>query len=65
MTFHSFHEFLTTAPVAPERLEQALAEKGILCGLPVGENILWCVTEKPTRAALDEVLELIREVSAR
>ena len=60
-----FHEFLTTAPVAPEQLEQALADKSVLCGLPVGENILWCVTEKPTRAALDEALELIREVSAR
>ena len=60
-----FHEFLTTAPVAPEQLEQALADKSVLCGLPVGENILWCVTEKPTRTALDEALELIREVSAR
>ncbi|NLB39062.1 MAG: aminomethyl-transferring glycine dehydrogenase subunit GcvPA [Clostridiales bacterium] len=60
-----FHEFLTSSPVSPEKLEQALVQKGILSGLPVGENILWCVTEKATRALLDQAISIIREVHAQ
>ena len=57
-----FHEFLTTTPMAPDRLEQALAEHGVLSGLPYQGGMLWCVTEKLSRAVLDDTLQLIREV---
>lgn len=59
-----FNEFLATSPVPANKLEEALAMQGILCGLPVGKNILWCVTEKATRAHLDDVISIIREVHA-
>ncbi len=59
-----FHEFLTTSPVAPKKLEKALADKGILSGLPIAGSILWCVTEKANRTQLDRAIEIIREVHA-
>ena len=60
-----FHEFLCSCPVDPEELCSALEEKGILGGLPVGEDILWCCTECNSRAEIDELISVIREVCAR
>ncbi len=60
-----FNEFMTTCPLPPARLEKALADRGILSGLPVGEHMLWCVTEKLSREAIDGALAQIREVSER
>ena len=57
-----FDEFLTTAPVDPKLLEEKLAEKKILCGLPMEEGILWCATELNTKDKIDELIDAIREV---
>lgn len=60
-----FHEFVTKQSNRKEILD-ALADEGILGGLPLpdGESILWCVTEKVSRAALDEAAEIVEEVLA-
>ena len=58
-----FHEFLLDMPKC-EEIEQALAKKGILSGLPYEGGMLWCVTEKVNKATLDEVVSTVREVLA-
>lgn len=61
-----FHEFVTTAPVLAEKILAALAEKGILGGLPIAENeILWCATEKNTKAEMDEAAAVVKEVCGK
>ena len=56
-----FHEFVTSCP-CPGKVLQALEDHGILGGLPVGDGVLWCVTEVVTKAELDRTIEIIREV---
>ena len=58
-----FHEFLLDMPKCKE-IEQALAQKGILSGLPIESGMLWCVTEKVSKATLDEVVSVVKEVLA-
>jgi glycine dehydrogenase subunit 1 len=58
-----FHEFLLDMPKCKE-IEQALAEKGILSGLPYEDGMLWCVTEKVSKVTLDEVVSVVKEVLA-
>ena len=58
-----FHEFVTTLPKQEEVLA-ALAKEGILGGLPVKEGVLWCVTEKATKEALDKAVAIVKEVCA-
>ena len=58
-----FHEFVTTGPREPEILA-ALEKAGILGGLPLGDGILWCVTEKVSKAELDRAVSIVREVCA-
>ncbi len=60
-----FHEFLTACPIDPVKFEKAMMDKGILPGLIVDGNLLWCVTEKQSRAALDAVVQTVREVCAQ
>ena len=60
-----FHEFLTTCPIDPAKFEKALMDKGILPGLIVDGNLLWCVTEKQSKASLDAVVQTIKEVCAQ
>ncbi len=57
-----FDEFLTVSPVDPKLLEEKLAEKKILSGLPLDEGILWCATELNTKDKIDELIAAIREV---
>ncbi len=57
-----FDEFLTASPVDPKVLEERLAEKKILSGLPLGDKILWCATELNTKETIDELMAAIREV---
>ncbi len=57
-----FNEFMTRCPIPPRALEAALSVRGILSGLPVGDQMLWCVTEKASREALDGAVESVREV---
>ena len=59
-----FHEFVTACPVDRDALISALAEKGILAGLPVDGGILWCATEMNSRADIDELIAAIGEVLA-
>ena len=57
-----FHEFVTTCSNAAGVLA-ALAQNGILGGLPLDEtHILWCATEKNTRADMDRAAQLAKEV---
>ena len=57
-----FNEFVTSCPIAPEKLEDALMDKGILSGLPLEDGMLWCVTEKHSKKTIDAVIKAIREV---
>ena len=59
-----FHEFVTELPRVPEVLE-ALEHHGILGGLPVEGGILWCATEKVSRAVLDETAAVVKEVLSK
>ena len=59
-----FHEFVTELPRVPEVLE-ALEHHGILGGLPVEGGILWCATEKVSRAVLDETAAGVKEVLSK
>ena len=60
-----FHEFVTRMP-RREGVLSALAEGDILGGLPVGEDgVLWCATEKVSRAQLDKAVSIVKEVLAR
>ena len=58
-----FHEFVTEMPSQDEVLK-ALEEADILGGLPVEDGIMWCATEKVTRAQLDRAIEVVKEVLA-
>ena len=58
-----FHEFLTEMPRA-EAVLAALEQADILGGLPVDGGILWCVTEKVSKAQLDKAVAVIKEVLA-
>ena len=60
-----FHEFLTDSPVEPEALCAALAERGILGGLPVDGGILWCCTELNSKAEIDELVSILGEVCGK
>jgi glycine dehydrogenase subunit 1 len=59
-----FHEFLTTAPSNADYLLKALEEKSILGGLPVEDGILWCATERNTKAQIDLLVETLRKAVA-
>jgi glycine dehydrogenase subunit 1 len=57
-----FHEFVTTCPVDSDVLLKALEEKGILGGYPVDGGILWCTTEKNTKAQMDALVSVVKGV---
>ena len=54
-----FHEFVTVCD-DPKALNEKLASKGILGGMPVEGGILWCCTEMNTKAEIDA---LVKEVA--
>ena len=56
-----FHEFVTTGPKADDILA-ALEKAGILGGLPLEDGILWCATEKVSKAELDRAVSIVKEV---
>ena len=58
-----FHEFLLDMPKADEILA-ALDEKNILGGRPYEGGVLWCATEKVSKATLDEVVAIVKGVLA-
>lgn len=60
-----FHEFVTVAEGRSEQIENALDAEGILGGLPLSEDeILWCATEKNTKAEMDKAAAVVKEVLA-
>ena len=59
-----FHEFVTVLPQADAVLV-ALEEAGILGGLPVEGGVLWCATEKVSKAELDRAAAIVKEVLAK
>ncbi|MFA6857614.1 MAG: aminomethyl-transferring glycine dehydrogenase subunit GcvPA [Treponema sp.] len=60
-----FNEFVTTCPCSSRTLMNVLAGHGILGGLPLpGGNILWCTTEKNTKADIDETVRLAGGITA-
>ena len=56
-----FHEFVTVMPKADEVLE-ALEKADILGGLKINEGVLWCATEKVSKAQLDKTVAIVKEV---
>ena len=58
-----FHEFVTKTPVVSARVLGLLEERGILGGLPVEGGILWCATERNTKAQIDTLLAAVREAA--
>ena len=58
-----FHEFVTALPRRDEVLK-ALEDAGILGGLPIGEGVLWCATEKQSCEELDRAAAIVKEVLA-
>ncbi|MBR2667102.1 MAG: aminomethyl-transferring glycine dehydrogenase subunit GcvPA [Oscillospiraceae bacterium] len=59
-----FNEFVTSTPVPAADILAALEDRDYLGGLPLGKNeILWCATEKNTAAEIDELAEIVKEVT--
>ena len=58
-----FHEFVVEMPKAEEVLK-ALENADILGGLQIEEGVLWCATEKVTKADLDRAVAIVKEVCA-
>ena len=59
-----FHEFVVEMPKADEVLA-ALEKAGILGGLIVEGGVLWCATEKVSKAELDKAVAIVKEVLLR
>lgn len=59
-----FHEFVTDLPKQDEILA-ALEQADILGGLLLEGGILWCATEKVSRAVLDETAAVVKEVLSK
>lgn len=59
-----FHEFVTTLPER-DKVLTALEKEGILGGLPIGEGVLWCCTEKQSKAELDRAVRIVKEALAK
>ncbi len=57
-----FNEFMTGCPMDVRAFEKEMARRGILCGLTLGDRLLWCVTEKLDKGKIDHVISVIREV---
>ncbi len=58
-----FHEFVVEMPRAEEALK-ALEAADILGGLPIDSGVLWCATEKVSKAELDRAVSVVKEVLA-
>ncbi|MBQ6621330.1 MAG: aminomethyl-transferring glycine dehydrogenase subunit GcvPA [Mogibacterium sp.] len=57
-----FHEFAASCPDA-DKLLDALEDNGILGGLKLSDHeILWCTTELVSKADIDDVIEIAKEV---
>ncbi|HTK06753.1 MAG TPA: aminomethyl-transferring glycine dehydrogenase subunit GcvPA [Ktedonobacteraceae bacterium] len=66
-----FDEFVIKTPISSAKLEQKLAAAGILSGYRLEKDypgldnaILFCVTETRTKAEIDELVAVLKEVQA-
>ena len=66
-----FDEFVITAPVSARQLQQHFEQAGIIGGYPLSERyagmeneMLLCVTETRTKEDIDQLVEVLSEVSA-
>ncbi len=58
-----FHEFATVSKAPAGRVMEALEKEGILGGYPLADGtILWCCTEMNTKADIDKVIRILKEV---
>lgn len=58
-----FHEFVTCAEGKTAAILNALEAQGILGGYPLNDDeILWCATEKNTKAEIETVAAIVKEV---
>lgn len=57
-----FHEFVTSCPVEPAILEEALHAEGMLGGLATPQGLLWCCTELLSKQEIDRLVAICREV---
>lgn len=58
-----FYEFVTVSPGKAAAVLAALEQRGILGGLMLNDDeILWCATEKNTKAEIDTAAEIVKEV---
>ena len=58
-----FHEFVTVCPGKSAEILLELEKNGILGGLMLSDDeILWCATEKNTKAEMDAVCGIVKEV---
>ncbi len=58
-----FHEFVTVSEKNAGEILSALEKEGILGGLPLSDHeILWCATEKNSKAEIDRVAAIVKEV---
>ena len=58
-----FNEFITRLPIEAKVLEEKLAEREILSGLPIGEHcMLWCCTEVNGKEEIDALVDAVKEV---
>jgi glycine dehydrogenase subunit 1 len=62
-----FHEFVTKCPCCPEKVMAKLEENGILGGYILNgkyeNHILWCCTEANTKAEIDKLATILKEVA--
>jgi glycine dehydrogenase subunit 1 len=56
-----FHEFVTKCPGDRSELLRALEARDVLGGLPVGDGLLWCVTEMNTKEDIDALAAFLKE----
>ena len=58
-----FNEFVTVTDTPADEIIRKCAEKNILAGLKLsGHEILWCATEVNTKADMDQLLAVLKEV---
>jgi glycine dehydrogenase subunit 1 len=67
-----FHEFAVRCPAPPRQIYHTLRERGIVGGCALGRDypeltdcMLFCVTEKRTRAEIDALAEALAEIGAQ
>lgn len=61
-----FNEFLTESDYDSQAVSDALKRRGILGGLPVTPSkILWCATEKLTKADIDKAVSVIKSAISK